>query len=94
MSKGWVTLDGTVDWQYQKSAAEKAVRKLIQTLQDANLTVSDVENHSDALADLVRQIEGRLLGIEIAAGLEKLSLPNVSLSEVKRFIQARGAIRA
>ena len=87
-------MDGTVDWQYQKSAAEKPVRKLIQTLQDGNLTVSDVENHSDALADLVRQIEGRLLGIEIAAGLEKLSLPNVSLSEVKRFIQARGAIRA
>jgi osmotically-inducible protein OsmY len=29
VSKGWVTLEGTVDWQFQKSAAEKAVRKLI-----------------------------------------------------------------
>lgn len=25
---GWVTLDGTVDWQYQRNAAERAVRYL------------------------------------------------------------------
>jgi osmotically-inducible protein OsmY len=25
---GWVTLEGTVDWQYQKSLAESAVKKL------------------------------------------------------------------
>ena len=29
VSKGWVTLEGLVDWQFQKAAAEKAVRKLI-----------------------------------------------------------------
>jgi len=29
VSKGWVTLEGLVDWQFQKTAAEKAVRKLI-----------------------------------------------------------------
>jgi osmotically-inducible protein OsmY len=28
VSDGWVTLEGKVDWQYQKSAAESAVRKL------------------------------------------------------------------
>jgi osmotically-inducible protein OsmY len=28
VSKGWVTLEGTVDWQYQKQAAERAVRGL------------------------------------------------------------------
>jgi osmotically-inducible protein OsmY len=28
MSKGWVMLEGNVDWQFQKTAAEKAVRKL------------------------------------------------------------------
>jgi osmotically-inducible protein OsmY len=28
VSKGWVTLEGTVDWEFQKNAAEKAVRKL------------------------------------------------------------------
>lgn len=28
VSKGWLTLDGEVDWQYQKRAAEDAVRHL------------------------------------------------------------------
>ena len=28
VEKGWVTLTGTVDWQYQRMAAESAVRKL------------------------------------------------------------------
>ncbi|WP_409318275.1 BON domain-containing protein [Pseudomonas sp. KCJK9016] len=28
VQKGWVTLDGQVDWQYQKEVAESAVRKL------------------------------------------------------------------
>jgi osmotically-inducible protein OsmY len=29
VSYGWVTLEGTVEWQFQKEAAEKAVRKLL-----------------------------------------------------------------
>src|SRR6202043_4140396 len=28
VEKGWVTLEGTVDWQYQKSLAESAIKKL------------------------------------------------------------------
>ena len=28
VSQGWVTLEGTVDWYYQKEAAERAVRYL------------------------------------------------------------------
>jgi osmotically-inducible protein OsmY len=28
VKNGWVTLEGTVDWQYQKSLAESAVKKL------------------------------------------------------------------
>jgi osmotically-inducible protein OsmY len=29
VSKGWVTLNGEVEWQYQKSDAERAVRRLM-----------------------------------------------------------------
>src|ERR1700722_3044231 len=29
VSKGWITLEGTVEWQYQKAAAERAVRDLV-----------------------------------------------------------------
>jgi osmotically-inducible protein OsmY len=28
VSRGWVTLEGTVEWHYQKDAAERAVRSL------------------------------------------------------------------
>jgi len=28
VSKGWITLDGTVEWQYQKEEAERVVRRL------------------------------------------------------------------
>src|ERR1700726_1782484 len=37
VSKGWVTLEGSVDWQFQKTAAEKAVRKLIGVKGISNL---------------------------------------------------------
>ena len=37
VSKGWVTLEGGVDWQYQKSAAEKAVRRLLGVVGVSNL---------------------------------------------------------
>ena len=48
VSKGWITLEGTVDWQFQKTAAEKAVRKLIgvkgvSNLVDVKPQVSKVE---------------------------------------------------
>lgn len=29
VSKGWITLEGTVNWRFQKKAAEKAVRDLV-----------------------------------------------------------------
>jgi hypothetical protein len=38
--------------------------------------------------EFVRQVQGKLLGAEIAVGLKKLDLPNVNLSEAKRFAQA------
>ena len=37
VSKGWITLEGIVDWQFQKTAAEKAVRKLIGVIGVSNL---------------------------------------------------------
>jgi len=37
VSKAWVTLEGALDWQFQKAAAEKAVRKLYGVLGVTNL---------------------------------------------------------
>lgn len=37
VEKGWVSLTGTVDWQYQRQAAEAAVRKLTGVVGISNL---------------------------------------------------------
>ncbi len=39
VSKGWVTLEGEVEWQYQKRAAENAVRYLTGVIGVSNLIV-------------------------------------------------------
>lgn len=62
VSKGWVTLEGNVDWQYQKSAAEKAVRKLygvvgVSNLIDVKPQVSKAEVKTSIEAALKRLAE-------------------------------------
>ncbi len=41
VSKGWITLEGTVEWQYQKAAAEKAVRDLVGAKSCGRKTASE-----------------------------------------------------
>lgn len=64
----------------------------VETLQHTNFTLAHIEDHSPALTELVRKIQGRLLGAEIAAGLKKLDVPSLNFSDAKRF--AAAALRA
>lgn len=62
VSKGWVTLEGGVDWQFQKAAAERAVRDLIGVKGVSNLIevkpkVSASEIKSQVEAALKRSAE-------------------------------------
>jgi ubiquinone/menaquinone biosynthesis C-methylase UbiE len=57
-------------------------------LADAGLTPDLVEEHDDALADLVHDIRGKLLGAELLLKLKQIELPNVD------FEQARSMARA
>ncbi|HUX46272.1 MAG TPA: methyltransferase domain-containing protein [Terracidiphilus sp.] len=61
-------------------------------LQEANFLVESVEDHSEALVEMVRQVQGRLLGAEVLAGLEQLSLPGVDFEAARKFAEA--ALRA
>lgn len=47
-----------------------------------------VEPHDDALADMVRQVQSKLLGIEIAAGLKKIDIHGLDLSNAKQMARA------
>jgi len=53
VEKGWITLTGAVEWQYQKQAAESAVRHLSGILRVSNMI--EIEPHV-AAADVHRKI--------------------------------------
>ncbi|MGE8656791.1 MAG: BON domain-containing protein [Achromobacter sp.] len=58
VQKGWVTLSGTVDWFYQRDAAERAVRKLSGVIGISN-TIEVAP--SVRAGDIKRRIEEALL---------------------------------
>jgi osmotically-inducible protein OsmY len=57
VSKGWITLTGQVDWQYQRRAAEDNLRSLVGVRGLSNLI--SVKPHAIA-SDIVRGIEEAL----------------------------------
>jgi arsenite methyltransferase len=62
----------------------------VATLQTASLTDFTVEDQRDALLEMVNNVRRKLLGVELAAGLGKLELGDLDLSEGKRL--ARHAV--
>jgi arsenite methyltransferase len=80
-------LDGLLSWIACIGDAQP-VESYVDILQLAKLTVAHIEDHSYALTDMVRQIQAKLLGAEIAAGLKNFDFPNVDFSDAKRFAQA------
>lgn len=57
VQKGWVNLSGTLDWQYQKKAAEDAVRKLAGVM---GVTNSITVKASVQASDIKKKIEDAL----------------------------------
>jgi len=57
-------------------------------LTQAGLPVEETENHDDALAEMARSVQSRLLGVEIASGLGKLQIPGLDLGAAKQFASA------
>ena len=80
-------LDGLLSWIACIGDAQP-VESYARALRQAGLTIESIEDHSYALNEMVRQIQGKLLGAEIAVGLKKFEFPNVNFSDAKRFAQA------
>ena len=75
VEKGWITLKGNVDWNYQKVAAERAVRYLagvkgISNLIDVKPIVSPVEVKSKIEAALKRnaELDAKSINVETTNG--------------------------
>ncbi|MFQ5398782.1 MAG: class I SAM-dependent methyltransferase [Anaerolineae bacterium] len=54
-------------------------------LEDAGLIIGAIEAHDQALNDLIRQIQGRLLGAELLVKLNKLALPGADFGQAKQL---------
>lgn len=80
-------LDGLLAWIACIGDA-LPVDRYAQLLRTAGFHIETIEDHSEALNQMVRQIQGKLLGAEIMTGLGKLDLPGVDLARAKKFAQA------
>src|SRR2546425_2501814 len=56
-------------------ADAQPLENYVQYLTDVGLTIQLVEQHDEALFDLVRDIQGKLLGAELLVKLNKITLP-------------------
>jgi osmotically-inducible protein OsmY len=99
VSKGWVTLEGSVEWQYQKAAAEKAVRDLIGVTGVSNLievkpVVKSTEVKSVIQEALKRSAEVDANRITVEVDGDKVILRGTVRSRVEREEAERAAWRA
>jgi osmotically-inducible protein OsmY len=75
VNDGWVRLEGTVDWQYQKTAAEGAIRNLIGVRGVTNLvevkpcaSATDVKNMIEAAFERSAEIDAKHITVDTRDG--------------------------
>jgi arsenite methyltransferase len=84
-------LQGLLAWIACLADAQP-LERYIQYLTGAGLTIHLVEQHDQALLDLVRSIQGKLMAAELLAKLHKLTLPaGIDLEQAKRMARAATA---
>jgi len=77
-------LDGLLGW-IACIADAQLTDEYVRCFRNAGLTPQTTEPHDNALIDMVRQIQGKLLGMEIMAGLKKIDLLGLDLSAAKQM---------
>src|SRR6266849_2886295 len=77
-------------------ADAQPLENYMRYLVEAGLTIQLVEEHDEALFDLVRDIQGKLLGMELLVQLNKITLPDeINVEQAKTMAKtAATAIQA
>jgi osmotically-inducible protein OsmY len=75
VADGWLTLEGQVEWQYQRQSAERAVRQLMglrgvsnQLTLTARVTPNDLKNRIEAAFKRTAELEARKIRVETTGG--------------------------
>jgi osmotically-inducible protein OsmY len=95
VSKGWIRLEGEVDWQYQRNAAENAVRYLPGALGVSNLitvkpnvTATEVKAKIEEALRRTAEMDARRISVGVEDGTVKL------YGEVRGWAEREEAERA
>ena len=76
-------------------ADARPVQEYADCLEAAGIRNVEVETHDEALAEMVRNIQGKLLGAELMSKLQKVPLEGIDFPKAKRLaVAAVEAVRA
>jgi osmotically-inducible protein OsmY len=80
VKNGWVTLEGTVDWQYQKLAAESAIKKLRGVIGVTNnievkpqVSPTEIKNKIEEALKRSAELDARRITVSVDGGTVTLS---------------------
>ena len=80
-------LDGLLAW-IACIADARPVGEYAGYLEGAGFEVTTIEAHNNALAEMARDVQGRVLGIEMMVKLKKLDLPGTDFEQAKQLARA------
>jgi SAM-dependent methyltransferase len=73
-------------------ADAQPIERYVQMLNGAGLTVETIEQYDEALGELVRSIQGKLLGVEMLVKLKQIELPpGLDFAQAKTLAKAAAA---
>src|SRR5262249_24456184 len=80
-------LEGLFAW-ISCIADAQPIEKYVDWFRCAGLVCQASESHEEALLDMVRQIQAKLLAVEVMKGLKKIDLPGIDFTVAKQIAKA------